>query len=90
MPKKNLSDEAAADASGFFALAKAIEGLGELPASYRMEEISEQLANVATELGTIAHVSAMSVIAQHGSNADRAAAVKYLKQHFERGTFKEE
>jgi hypothetical protein len=41
-------------------------------------------------MGTLAHVSAMSVIAQYGTEEDRAAAVKYLKGHFERGTFEEE
>ncbi len=85
MPKKNESDQTPDSA-----LAKAIEGLGELPASYRIEEISDHLASLASEIGTLAHTSAMSVIAQYGTEADRAAAVKYLKRYFERGTFEEE
>jgi mono/diheme cytochrome c family protein len=85
MPKKNESDQTSDSA-----LAKAIEGLGELPASYRIEEISEHLASLASELRSLAHASAMSIIAQYGTDEDRAAVVKYLKHHFERGTFEEE
>ena len=89
MPKKK-PDENPSEGSGFYALAKAVEGLGEFPASYRMEEMSDHLASVASELGTLARVSALSVIAQHGSDEDRASAVKYLKQHyFEHGTFED-
>jgi len=86
-PKNNGNDDTG---KGFHALANAIEGLGELPASYRMEEIADNLASLASELGTLAHVSAMSVIAQHGTEDDRTAALKYLKRHFERGTFEDE
>jgi hypothetical protein len=76
--------------TGLYALAKAVEGLGELPASYRIEEISDSLGGISAALDRLANTTAMSVIAQYGTNEDRAAAVKHLKRRFESGTFKHE
>ncbi len=69
-------------------LAKAIESIAEeLRPLYHIEQVADNLGALAPELDGLGKVTAMSVIARYGSDEDRAAAVAYLKDWFERGTF---
>jgi len=50
---------------------------------YHIEEIADNLGTLASALDGLTHATAMSVIAQYGSNEDRGAAVNYLKRWFD-------
>ncbi len=87
-PKKPNSGKAPASSdddlgTAVYGLAKAVESVAEeLRPLYHIEQIADNLGALAPELDGLAKATAMSVIAQHGSNEDRAAAVSYLKRWF--------
>ena len=83
--KKNSPAQEPAD------LAKAVESVAEeLRPLYKIEETNDALGELASALHHLAHAQAMSVIAEFGSEKDRATAVEYLKRQYERGIFEEE
>lgn len=81
MPKpKRSSPEKSGD------VAKAIESVSEeLSPLYKIEETNEMLGAIAGALS-----DQCQVIAQYGTESDRATALKYLKRQFDSGTFEEE
>jgi hypothetical protein len=91
-PKKPATVETPASrnddlGSAVYGLAKEIKGAGdsvaeELRPLYHIEVIADNLGTLASALDGLAHATAMSVIAQYGSNEDRAVVVAYLKRWF--------
>ena len=55
----------------------------ELRPLYHLESAADNLGELASALGSLANATAMSVIAQNGTQEDRATAVAYLKRWFE-------
>ena|SRR5258708_7206374 len=70
--------------TGLYALAKAIEGVGEeLQPLYKIEDLNDRLNDIASALYELARASQMGLIAQYGGEEDREIALKYLKGHFD-------
>jgi hypothetical protein len=70
-------------------IARAVESVDEeLRPFYRVADIADNLADVATALRGAADVKAMATIAQYGTDEDRAKVVSFLRGWFE--IFREE
>lgn len=50
---------------------------------YQIENVADNLASVGVALDHLAEASAMSVIAEYGTEEDRKTAVDYLKRRYE-------
>lgn len=55
----------------------------ELRPLYQLETVADNLGEIASALHTLAHATALRVIAEHGSDRDRKAMVENLKTWFE-------
>jgi hypothetical protein len=65
------------DASALHEVAKELRPL------YQIETLSENIGEIASALHSLAKATAMSVIAEHGNDDERAKAVECLKRWFE-------
>lgn len=77
----DASDSVGGISAALVALARSVDdsGLGYL---IHLDTISDHAGELASSLDAVAMALAASVIAQHGSAEDRAAAVKHLKSWF--------
>ena len=74
---KNSSDE---DGMALHGLAKEIGGLGEeFGHLYKLENIADNLGEIASALNQLANAMTLSVIAQNGTAEERARAVQKAK-----------
>jgi hypothetical protein len=89
MPKKTVAmkpvpqrDAGSDIGSGIFGLAKSIESVAEeLRPPWKIELLTDNLGEIAQQLAKQVHVQELSLIAQHGTDEDRKAIVKYVKQY---------
>jgi len=88
MPKKTKATPKPSEASddlgsGFLALATAVDGIAEeLRPLYKIEDLNDNLAGIASSIHDLANATKLSLIAKHGSDGDRARVVAWLKGDF--------
>jgi NTP pyrophosphatase (non-canonical NTP hydrolase) len=74
--------------SGLFGVAKELGSeIGEVAQELRhlsyVETLSDHTADLASALADLAEVTALSIVARHGTDEDRALVVAKLKRRFE-------
>jgi NTP pyrophosphatase (non-canonical NTP hydrolase) len=89
MSKKTGVPKAPKDKGGdlglvLYGLAKEVgEVAHQLRDLYHLDSMSDHVGELASAFSSLADATAMSVIANSGTQEDRETAVKYLKQRFE-------
>jgi len=69
---------------GLHGLGTAVESIAdELRPLYHIEQLSENVAELAAAVHSLAQANALSVIAKNGNQADRSVALEHLKGWFE-------
>lgn len=68
---------------GLLGVAKAIDGLSEeFGKVFYLETLADNAGHMSVALDSLAHATAMSVIARYGTEHDKEIAITYLKRWF--------